>query len=218
VKCDEQKPSCHSCKSTGRRCDWTHPLMLPSTREMASVSLAIKQLPGSIKEIGHFQFFSTQTTPQLSGLFGYTLWNQEVLHACVSHPAIWHAAVAVASLQRERGSPVAKKIVDEDTPSGFTLQQYAMAMRLMRESILGCQPPAVDTALICCLLFICFEVSCIIAITSGADAMNSLFAVTMLKQSFISTSVYDCCPKSGRNFRRMYLAQDLRPFPGPHSP
>lgn len=159
MKCDEKKPHCHRCKSTGRKCDWTSHVKPTPILETAKVSFPIKQFPGTSEENNHFQFFCTKTRIQLSGLFGSTFWSQHVLQVCVSQPAIWHAAVAVASLQQERNATTFG-VGEEDAPlSNFTVMQYVKAMQHLRVSHHEHKIPAVDIALLCCVLFICFEVS-----------------------------------------------------------
>ena len=160
MKCDEKKPSCHRCRSTGRKCDWirrANPAVIGSTVEGINISIPIQQLRGTSEETSYFQFFCTKTTLQLSGLFGSTFWVQEVLQACVSHPAIWHAAVAVASLQQERRDTICRTPESEEPLSEFTLGQYVKAMQHLRG--LHRQPrPVTEIVLLCCILFICFEV------------------------------------------------------------
>lgn len=126
---------------------------------MATIYLPITQFPGSSEERNCFQFFCTKTTLQLSGLFGSTFWNHEVLQGSVLQPAIWHAAVAVASLQQERSATTCIT-VEEDMPlTDFTLGQYVKAMQNLRELNTDNRKPPADTVLLCCILFICFEVS-----------------------------------------------------------
>jgi hypothetical protein len=160
VKCDEKKPNCHRCKGTGRKCDWMRrasSIFIGSNVETITVSAPIQQLPGTPEEGSYFHFFCTRTTLQLSGLFGSTFWIQEVLQACVSHPAIWHASVAVASLQQERRHTICKTAEGDEPLSEFTLSQYVKAMQHLRG--LHRQPrPAAEVVLLCCILFICFEV------------------------------------------------------------
>lgn len=126
---------------------------------METVYFPIKQFPGSLEESNYFQFFCTKTTSQLSGLFGSTFWNQEVLQASVLQPAIWHAAVAVASLQQERSATICKIAEEDGLLSDFTLSQYVKAMQHLRGFYTEGRKPAAEVVLLCCILFICFEVS-----------------------------------------------------------
>lgn len=194
VKCDEKKPSCHRCKSTGRKCDWkrpTHPEFGPNV-VTATVRCPSRQFPGTLDESKYFQFFCTKTTRQLSGLFGCTFWSQEVLQACVSQPAVWHAAVAVASLQQERSATISK-VAEEDEPlSDFTLSQYVKAMQHLRGLYSEGRKPAAEVVLLCCIFFICFEVG-----YKPSDHplkltnMNSLFEATSPPHLFTLIMAYE---------------------------
>jgi hypothetical protein len=127
--------------------------------EIATVSFPIKQFPGNLEESNYFQFFCAKTTLQLSGLFGSTFWSQKVLQACVSQPAIWHAAVAVASLHQERTATICKVAGEDGALSSFTLSQYVKAMQHLRRLYQKNGMPAAEVVLLCCVLFICFEAS-----------------------------------------------------------
>jgi hypothetical protein len=161
VKCDEERPHCHRCKSTGRKCDWVRRVISTSIGLITDpVYTPIKQFPGSLEERNYFQFFCTKTTLQLSGLFGSTFWSREVLQASVLEPAIWHAAVAVSSLQQERSATICKIAEGDEPLSDFTLGQYVKAMQYLRGFYTKGRKPAAEVVLLCCILFICFEVSC----------------------------------------------------------
>jgi hypothetical protein len=82
-----------------------------------------------------------------------------VLQVCVFQPAIWHAAVAVASLQQERSTAIFN-VGEEDVPlSDFTLSQYVKAMKHLRSLGGDDRRPSAEAVLLCCVFFICFEVS-----------------------------------------------------------
>ncbi|KAG8422824.1 hypothetical protein J3459_010006 [Metarhizium acridum] len=46
-----------------------------------------------------FHIFRAETAGQVSGEFKGTFWSVDVPQACQLHPAIWHSARAIASLQ-----------------------------------------------------------------------------------------------------------------------
>jgi hypothetical protein len=119
----------------------------------------LRQFPGTLEESNYFQFFCARTTLQLDGLFDSPFWNQQVLQACLSQPAIWHAAVAVASLQQERSATIGDLDEDRGPLSDFTLGQYVKAMQHLRGLHQQPKRPAAEIVLLCCILFICFEAS-----------------------------------------------------------
>jgi hypothetical protein len=68
--------------------------------------------------------------------------------------------VAVAALQQERSATVRKAVEDDEHLSNFTLNQYVKAMQHLRGFYSKDQVPTAEVVLICCIFFICFEVSC----------------------------------------------------------
>jgi len=222
VKCDEEKPSCHKCKSTGRKCDWIRrakPSLNRTNLETAVVWFPIQQYPGTLEESNYFQFFSTKTTLQFSGLFGCTFWNQEVLQACVYQPAIWHAAVAVASLQHERSSTICKVATEDEPLSDFTLSQYVKAMQHLRGLYSEDRRPAAEVVLLCCILFLCFEVSCEPFDLSHLKltSRDSLFEATTLPHLFTSITAYDCYQRLSQKIKRNHQLLAISSTPIPHS-
>jgi Fungal specific transcription factor domain len=119
----------------------------------------MEQFPGTLEERNYFQFFCTKTILQLNGLFESAFWNQQVLQACVSQPAIWHAAIAVASLHQERSAMIYEIDEDRGRLSDFTLGQYVKAMQHLRGLHQQPERPSAEVVLLCCVLFICFEAS-----------------------------------------------------------
>ena len=119
VKCDEAKPACLKCKSTGRRCDGystsspegqdpphSHFANNPTCRmslEQNMASLCIRNrlldFPGSKDEHRAIDFFYRQTAPILAGYFDSDFWRVTLPQAGCSEPCIQHAMIALASLQ-----------------------------------------------------------------------------------------------------------------------
>lgn len=149
VKCDEAKPHCRRCLSTGRTCDgYSSPRRCHSTITHPSAdSHALTALPGTPSEQHSFNFFHSHTSPQLRGLFSSPFWSQHVLQASLREEAIWHAAVALGALHG----------VFADAETGgqeFAVRQYIKAISCLTR--LGVER-RVDVTLIACLLFTCFE-------------------------------------------------------------
>src|SRR5690349_19556803 len=124
VKCDETKPECTKCLSTGRKCDGYEDPKAPrtknkraSSRDGASLSRSAtpdRQLQlhlGNAKERRALEFFFHRTAPQLSGFFSRAFWNGAVLQISINEPTIRHAMVAVSAMYEDEGmvgfSPVA---------------------------------------------------------------------------------------------------------------
>lgn len=91
VKCDEAKPLCDRCTSTGRTCDgYTLPTVSPhqhTRTENLTVALSTNA-PCSALEKRTFDFFRSRTTPCISGYFNDSVWDRFVLQVSQSEPTI----------------------------------------------------------------------------------------------------------------------------------
>jgi len=118
VKCDEAKPACSRCTSTGRSCDFTypqkHPLPLRSSKvtvpknvSLTRVAKKCKLLPRpayppsicfSPNEGNQLEFFRIACTRPFSGYFDNPFWDKTLLQISSTEPSIRSALVAFASL------------------------------------------------------------------------------------------------------------------------
>jgi hypothetical protein len=120
-------------------------------------------------EYRYFRFFHEKTVFRLSGYLDETLWNRLVLQACETEPSIRHAVIAIGALDMafesgeiaQNSNRPASPQTDETrgqiaSHHRFALQQYAKAIKQMRDTL---SEPRRDmrNTLIACLLFVCFE-------------------------------------------------------------
>ncbi|KAI1164439.1 hypothetical protein F5B18DRAFT_252820 [Nemania serpens] len=148
VKCDEGKPSCLRCKSTGRKCDgyvsrptssalsWHRPRHLFPNVNDAS-------------ERRSLEFFCEVAAPVLSGPLDPYFWTHLVLQFSQMEPAVRHAVVAVGSLYEQAlRQPDTRPLLCDDR---LVLPHYNAAIRHLRtiknESLV----------LLVCVLFVCIE-------------------------------------------------------------
>ncbi|KAK9233822.1 hypothetical protein V1525DRAFT_422804 [Lipomyces kononenkoae] len=113
-----------------------------------------------------FRHFCNATSSLLSGPFKSLLWRELTPQACEVNPSIRHAVVAIASLDIISGQcgsnslvPTEDRMNEEQTQKyhRFALQQYSKALQYMLTATTqGSQD--VRTALLTCLVIICFEV------------------------------------------------------------
>jgi hypothetical protein len=172
VKCDEARPSCQRCVSTGRKCDWyTEQIRKPSsivssisdTSNAQLINLARSPstaINGTEKEARSFHFFCQKTAPQLTGFFGDDLWEYLILRASHHEPAIRHAVIALGSLHErfiEHDGMVAKSKT-ELYRDDFALREYTVAIKFLVWPLMDQKQQSVDVCLIACILFTCFEV------------------------------------------------------------
>ncbi|SPO07201.1 uncharacterized protein DNG_09895 [Cephalotrichum gorgonifer] len=101
VKCDETRPACTRCVSTGRRCDGY--TSLPALVRQPDHSAS--PFRSSWDERRMFFFFRTETALQVAGPFDQSFWTVDLLKATQVHPAIWHASVAVAAMYKRYTIP-----------------------------------------------------------------------------------------------------------------
>jgi len=80
--------------------------------------------------------------------------------ASFHEPALKHALIALASLHErfEKGDRSVLKSNKDIAEGGFALQQYNKAIRCLINPYEGDTRPALDTSLVACVLFACFEV------------------------------------------------------------
>ncbi|RSL45789.1 hypothetical protein CEP54_014140 [Fusarium duplospermum] len=125
VRCDEGKPECHRCLSTGRKCDGYAPASgstkrdAPDSHPAADSRLVLP--PKNLEEIRSYRFFTEVTAPAIATTtFDSEFWQLELPRICQSDPAIWHAAVSFGCVHESylSASP------DQRAKSAFAMQQF----------------------------------------------------------------------------------------------
>ncbi|KAL8847916.1 MAG: hypothetical protein Q9221_007047 [Calogaya cf. arnoldii] len=106
-----------------------------------------------------FTFFKDRTLAEISGYFPSDFWERLVPLASFHEPALKHASIALASLHErfEKGDRSILKSNRDIAEGGFALQQYNKAIRCLINPRRGDTKPALDTSLVACVLFACFE-------------------------------------------------------------
>ncbi|KAI0430528.1 hypothetical protein F5Y09DRAFT_226836 [Xylaria sp. FL1042] len=148
VKCDEEKPSCRRCTTTGRKCDGYAPL---STSSALSWHRPRHLFPNvhDASERRCLQFFIEVAAPALSGPLDPYFWTHLVIQFSQMEPAVRHSVVAVASLyeQVHRHRDMITPLPDDS----LVLSHYNAAIRHLKamknESLV----------LLVCILFVCIE-------------------------------------------------------------
>ncbi|RAH53630.1 hypothetical protein BO85DRAFT_471664 [Aspergillus piperis CBS 112811] len=147
VKCDETKPSCQRCTSTGRKCDgYQDPRAKQIIRRKAESAQphGMLQVPSAWSFIGdkpidheHFHYFQVVTAPTLTGFFNSGFWSYTLLQVSYSYPALWHAITALASLHRDFLEDVAPLAITRacSTARGF----HSQAMAHVASAMVLCQ-------------------------------------------------------------------------------
>ncbi|KAJ5086547.1 hypothetical protein NUU61_007854 [Penicillium alfredii] len=182
IKCDEIRPRCHRCESTGRTCDG-YELAATAVRDAAIKNkgrrklqpqtlrrnndkpLIITTQPRSTPSLStaegeSFAFFKLHTAREIAGGFDSTLWNQIILPLSNNELSIFHAAVAVGAMHRlSRGQCPSLTMTGFFEPkSPFAIRQYVKSVNQLRSRLNGPSDAVCgEVALVACLLFICLE-------------------------------------------------------------
>ena len=138
-------------------------------------------LPGNGRERRSFHYFRDRTVPDLSGYFQSEFWDRLVLQFCHAEPAIRHALIALGAVHEtfKISEDHAARTGREEWNRRFSLQQYNKAIAKLRKHLLTKGHQSVEVALICCLLFVCFESllgnheSALCHMESGLDILRS---------------------------------------------
>ncbi|KAF6824225.1 C6 zinc finger domain protein [Colletotrichum plurivorum] len=150
VKCDEARPACNRCVSTGRKCDgYVQP---PNGSYSWAQLLRVRPPPthpAAEPEIRAWGFFRTVVAPVLAGPMDSYFWTHIVPQVSEREEAVKHAVLAISSLyEKFRGAPVEKAIGEKNM---FAVTNYNDAIRHLRTT------DAPETVLLVCILFTCID-------------------------------------------------------------
>jgi hypothetical protein len=190
VKCDEVKPACNRCTTTGRKCDgYAVPQALPSPDPQKrlpqpllpkNVQLRLPTCPVTSKDqdICQFDFFRNQTAQQLSGNFDAEFWNCILLQIGHSEPTVWHSIIAVGSLHEESIRDHYGSNEQSYGTRQIALDHYNKVIKRLTNSAENQE--SVDVILVSCLLFVCLELllenvkGAMVHVHSGFSILESL--------------------------------------------
>jgi hypothetical protein len=147
IKCDEGRPACDRCTSTGRKCDGYATNLQPSlTWYRPNRMFQSLDQPAEGRAL---QFFCETAGPFLAGPLDSYFWTHLVLQFSGFEPAVRHSVVAISSLYEDfycQGHP--SRRLQDDT---FALYHYNLAIESLRR--LDNEP----LILLVCVLFVCIE-------------------------------------------------------------
>lgn len=175
VKCDEERPTCSKCRSTGRVCDGygikqsTSKSPVNNSAHLFPVEATIKALSiqsgptisitGTNQERRSFAFFYYQTGQQLSTALHITLIHQLTLQASHSDEAMRSAVIALGSIGERLAINDLLTLENEQANAchNFAHLQYYKALKHLRERISNDLEGSGNLAIILCFLFTIFE-------------------------------------------------------------
>ncbi|KAI1341248.1 hypothetical protein F5Y15DRAFT_377457 [Xylariaceae sp. FL0016] len=149
VKCDEGKPRCQRCTTTGRKCDG----YAPQPSSGLTWHRPRHQFPSvdDATERRSLQFFIEVAAPFLSGPMDSYFWTHLVLQFSSFEPAVRHSVVAVSSLYEQINNSSTPSSLQLLPDNDLSLQHYNAAIREIKSAE---NEPLV---LLVCLLFVCIE-------------------------------------------------------------
>lgn len=155
IKCDEGKPQCRRCTSTGRTCDGYELVIEHQEASLIPISATPStNVFTSWREFRAFDFFRAKTIPDLSGNHVYDLWDRILPQAAHFDVGIRHGLLALASIHESFAGDQTKSVGAE----AFALEQYNLAIRHHVKSLLHPkQSDSLEAYLVSCLIFICIE-------------------------------------------------------------
>jgi hypothetical protein len=150
-KCDEAKPSCSQCSSTGRRCDFSqsNPNYQIKSSDMAlerrprmSLELLRPSVPYHMRNLthaqaSHFNYFRLVCARDFALCFESAPWESLLLRTVHLEPTIFHAALAIAALSRHHYSPTQVWYDSGSTRSSveFSIVHYNLAIQTLNRRL-----------------------------------------------------------------------------------
>ncbi|KFA49248.1 hypothetical protein S40293_08337 [Stachybotrys chartarum IBT 40293] len=136
-KCDERKPACSQCTSTGRKCDFlglsehfhgsVHLLSAP-TGPISNHPRSLAPLAAS--DIWHFEYFRVVFARQASLHLGSGAWETIIIRTSMTERCILDGIIAIGALSRNL---VPSKVLGSSTylpgsSADYALKKYAMSL------------------------------------------------------------------------------------------
>ncbi|KAF1966365.1 hypothetical protein BU23DRAFT_518131 [Bimuria novae-zelandiae CBS 107.79] len=220
IKCDEAKPSCKRCTSTGRKCDGY------TTSGLSGPALAVAYAPpqflrnpshaldlNSTQEQEAFHFFKNQTAYELSGFFDSVFWQFEVLQASHTIPAIRHAVIAIAALHRKFISGRMPVVPDDisDKQIAFAIEQSNRAIQELTRSSSQRTISDMMDVMTACIMFYCLCCFQGHQATALEHLRSGLKILHQLDQSFDNeTDDMEVHPVSLKTLRAIFVTMDVQ--------
>lgn len=116
------------------------------------------RISGTAQEKRGFQYFIVNTARELKGYYSSSFWEYLILQESAAEPSLRHAVIAIAALHEEFTNKHlgGVSLGHKNAGSIFAVKQYMKAISHLRQSLsAGKQAPL--TALMSCLLFVCFD-------------------------------------------------------------
>ena len=180
MKCDETKPECLRCQKFGRTCDGYAEPPPPgqeptrSRRRLAVVPIKPRSSPVALteptisihlteEECRYFDVFVEFSARELPGYFPTDFWSRIVSQESHALTPIRYAAIAIGALNRSlEKAPESQLKVNiiqnvDKRHHEYAVLYFLRAVQSLNQYLSKSRSPQTRVALICCLLFVCFE-------------------------------------------------------------
>ncbi|TVY80565.1 Beauvericin cluster-specific repressor BEA4 [Lachnellula suecica] len=175
VKCDEIKPCCKRCVSTGRKCDGYNAPKEPlkkkgrKSTQLAAIVLGTRQLLTSPVDVYNpsldiqtslsgrrsFHYFRSRNLSSMPGNFEPYFWDNVVLKFSHLYPIVQQSLIALSAIYEEHENSD-RMLKGSAISNQYVLQQYTKAVRNLVDYLSSDdQDPTVT--LISCLMFVWIE-------------------------------------------------------------
>lgn len=175
LKCDEERPSCRRCISTGRVCDgygiWSggggdknyrSRQQPPNLNGCCAPSRPahVPLISGTTQELEYLEWFKYRTCKKVAGASTLALWDVLLHPISLAEPAVWHAVLSLSSVHRRDISQISyggRETKTLDQQERFTLQHYSKAIQHLQPHFSAMDKASVRVALMACFLFVSLE-------------------------------------------------------------
>lgn len=156
MKCDEEKPHCVRCTSTGRSCSYE------GQKPIIPYNNTLSETPNTVwNERRAFAYYFQQASTTIGGSLDITFWRNVVPRVCQSEPAVWDAINCISAIFENR-CLCPNIIVSRtgtcplDANHRAALGWYSRAVSSVRSHI---SQGKIDlfVGLVTCTIFICIE-------------------------------------------------------------
>ncbi|KAK7408115.1 hypothetical protein QQX98_009706 [Neonectria punicea] len=163
IKCDEGRPACQRCVTTGRTCDGYGILDNSSNRPCSGPVRSLVSAPCntvSDHDRAGFQWFSARTRYKMPGTFASGFWESVVLQASWREPAVLQAVLALSAAHKRHVLDASGPDSRQGLPDGqerVLLRHYSSAIKLLQPHLSVKSKENLRVALISCIVFTCLE-------------------------------------------------------------
>lgn len=166
MKCDEGRPVCKRCISSGRVCEgygiWGGGNANIGGSSLSDAATAGLLLPkttvgASAEERDLLEWFRFRTTVKFQSAFGSKFWEVLALRASLEEPAIFHAVIAISAVHKRiilgDGEVSLKPDSRDALLMTYQRQRSKAVSKLLEPHTSGLTTAAIRTALIACMIF-----------------------------------------------------------------